>query len=148
MKLVKNLLKAEHRHSRLLELLLAIYIIVDVDTPRQLARMVDTTVGQIVIYLLITSKFYAAGPIAGVLSICAAYLLIDRSSKKTGSYYTNAESAEEIKMDILKNYNGFPKTLEEDIVNSMAPLVKHGSIGPSDYKPVLGKLHSASAINA
>jgi hypothetical protein len=148
MKLVKNLLKAEHRHSRLLELLLAIYIIVDVDTPRQLARMVDTTVGQIVIYLLITSMFYAAGPIAGVLSICAAYLLIDRSSKKTGSYYTNAESAEEIKMDILKNYNGFPKTLEEDIVNSMAPLVKHGSIGPSDYKPVLGKLHSASAINA
>lgn len=92
--------------------------------------------------------FYSAGPIAGVLSICAAYLLIDRSSKKTGSYYTNAESAEEIKMDILKNYNGFPKTLEEDIVNSMAPLVKHGSIGPSDYKPVLGKLHSASAINA
>ena len=148
MKLVKNLLKAEHRHSRLLELLLAIYIIVDVDTPRQLARMVDTTVGQIVIYLLIRSMFYAAGPIAGVLSICAAYLLIDRSSKKTGSYYTNAESAEEIKMDILKNYNGFPKTLEEDIVNSMAPLVKHGSIGPSDYKPVLGKLHSASAINA
>lgn len=148
MKLVKNLLKAEHRHSRLLELLLAIYIIVDVDTPRQLARMVDTTVGQIVIYLLITSMFYAAGPIAGVLSICAAYLLINRSSKKTGSYYTNAESAEEIKMDILKNYNGFPKTLEEDIVNSMAPLVKHGSIGPSDYKPVLGKLHSASAINA
>lgn len=148
MKLVKNLLKAEHRHSRLLELLLAIYIIVDVDTPRQLARMVDTTVGKIVIYLLIASMFYAAGPIAGVLSICAAYLLIDRSSKKTGSYYTNAESAEEIKMDILKNYNGFPKTLEEDIVNSMAPLVKHGSIGPSDYKPVLGKLHSASAINA
>jgi hypothetical protein len=148
MKLVKNLLKAEHRHSRLLELLLAIYIIVDVDTPRQLARMVDTTVGQIVIYLLIATMFYAAGPIAGVLSICAAYLLIDRSSKKTGSYYTNAESAEEIKMDILKNYNGFPKTLEEDIVNSMAPLVKHGSIGPSDYKPVLGKLHSASAINA
>jgi len=148
MKLVKNLLKAEHRHSRLLELLLAIYIIVDVDTPRQLARMVDTTVGQIVIYLLIATMFYAAGPIAGVLSICAAYLLIDRSSKKTGSYYNNAESAEEIKMDILKNYNGFPKTLEEDIVNSMAPLVKHGSIGPSDYKPVLGKLHSASAINA
>jgi|UniRef100_A0A6C0JGU7 hypothetical protein len=148
MKLVKNLLKAEHRHSRLLELLLAIYIIVDVDTPRQLARMVDTTVGQIIIYLLIATMFYSAGPIAGVLSICAAYLLIDRSSKKTGSYYTNAESAEEIKMDILKNYNGFPKTLEEDIVNSMAPLVKHGSIGPSDYKPVLGKLHSASAINA
>jgi hypothetical protein len=148
MKLVKNLLKAEHRHSRLLELLLAIYIIVDVDTPIQLARMVDTTVGQIVIYLLIATMFYAAGPIAGVLSICAAYLLIDRSSKKTGSYYNNAESAEEIKMDILKNYNGFPKTLEEDIVNSMAPLVKHGSIGPSEYKPVLGKLHSASAINA
>jgi len=148
MKLVKNLLKAEHRHSRLLELLLAIYIIVDVDTPRQLARMVDTNVGQIIIYLLIATMFYSAGPIAGVLSICAAYLLIDRSSKKTGSYYTNAESAEEIKMDILKNYNGFPKTLEEDIVNSMAPLVKHGSIGPSDYKPVLGKLHSASAINA
>ena len=148
MKLVKDLLKAEHRHSRLLEVLLAMYIIFDVDTPSQLARFVDTTIGQIAVYLLITSIFYAAGPIAGVLSICAAYLLFDRSSKKTGSYYTSNESAEEIKMDILKNYNGFPKTLEEDMVNSMAPLVKHGSIGPSDYKPILGKLHSASAISA
>ena len=148
MKLLTNLLKKEKAHQTLLAIVFALYIIMDIQTPYTIAPWIDSVPGNVIVTLLAISMFMVAGPIAGVLGIVAAYILIKRSSKKTGSYYLqNNGKAEEIKMKMLETYNDFPKTLEETVVQHMAPLVKHSPAYNSNYTPVLDKLHDAAPIH-
>jgi hypothetical protein len=148
MKLLKTFLKAEERHKRILELLLAIYIIFNIDTPMWLALWVDSPIGNVMAVLLALTMFAAGGPIAGVLALIAAHTLIRRSSRVTGSYYTQADGgAETIKMEMLDKYNDFPKTLEEEVVDNMAPLVRNDGPPNLDYKPLLDSLHNAAPID-
>lgn len=147
MKFLKDLMKAEKKHSLVLELLFVIYIMFDIETPVELAKLVDSSMGNIVVVLLALSMFAAAGPIAGILALLAAHTLIKRSSMQTGGVLMQSENhAEEIKMKMLKQYNDFPKTLEEEVVADMAPIVRNdGSQG--DFKPVLSDLQDAAPID-
>ena len=144
---MKDLMKAEKKHSLVLELLFVIYIMFDIDTPFELAKLVDTQFGNIVVALLGLTMFAAAGPIAGILGLLAAYTLIKRSSLKTGGVLLQSENkAEEIKMDMLNQFNDFPKSLEEEVVADMAPIVRSdGSQG--DFKPVLDDLNDAAPVD-
>lgn len=147
MKFLKDLMKAEKKHSLVLELLFVIYIIFDIDTPLEVAKLVDTQLGNAMVMLLGLSMFAAAGPIAGILGLLAAYTLIKRSNLKTGGILLQSENkAEEIKMKMLKKFNDFPKTLEEEVVADMAPIVRND--GPQgNFKPVLGDLNDAAPID-
>ena len=148
MKLLNTLLKAEERHKRVLELLLVIYIIFNIDTPIWLALWVDSQIGNVFVVLLALTMFAAGGPIAGILALIAAHTLITRSTRVTGSYYTQTDGgAETIKMEMLDKYNDFPKTLEEEVVANMAPLVRYDGPPNIDYKPVLESLHNAASID-
>ena len=77
-------MKSEKRHSLVLEILFVIYIIFDIDMPFEVAKVVDTTMGNVAVVLLALTMFAAAGPIAGVLALLAAHTLIKRASVKTG----------------------------------------------------------------
>jgi hypothetical protein len=45
-------------------------------------------------------------------------------------------------------FNQFPYTLEQEVVNKMAPIMKTGtSINPPSYKPLLDNLYHASPLN-
>ena len=147
MKFLKDLMKAEKQHSLVLELLFVIYIMFDIETPIELAKLVDTTTGNIVVVLLALTLFAAAGPIAGIIGLLAAHTLIKRSNLRTGGILLQSENhAEEIKMEMLEKYNDFPKTLEEEVVSDMAPIVRNdGSQG--DFKPVLSDLNDAAPID-
>jgi len=147
MKFLKDLMKAEKKHSLVLELLFVIYIMFDIDTPLEVAKLVDTQLGNVIVMLLGLTMFAAAGPIAGILGLLAAYTLIKRSNLKTGGILMQSENkAEEIKMTMLKKFNDFPKTLEEEVVAEMAPIVRNdGSQG--NFKPVLGDLNDAAPID-
>jgi len=147
MKFLKDLMKAEKQHSLVLELLFVIYIMFDIETPVELAKLVDTPMGNVVVVLLALSMFAAAGPIAGILALLAAHTLIKRSNFKTGGVLLQSENhAEEIKMKMLKKYNDFPKTLEEEVVAEMAPIVRNdGSQG--NFKPVLSDLNDAAPVD-
>lgn len=147
MKFLKDLMKTEKKHSLVLELLFVIYIIFDIDTPLEVAKHVDTQLGNVLVMLLGLSMFAAAGPIAGILGLLAAYTLIKRSNIKTGGILLQSENkAEDIKMKMLKKFNDFPKTLEEEVVSDMAPIVRNdGSQG--NFKPLLGDLNNAAPID-
>ena len=148
MQFLKTLLKAEERHKRVLEFIMAVYIVFDIDTPMELAKLVDSPMGNVVVVLLALSMFAAAGPIAGILALVAAHTLIKRSSKETGSFYMQgAGKAEGIKAEMLEKYNAYPKSLEEEVVEQMAPLVGPDASSSLDYKPVLDSLHDAAPIN-
>lgn len=147
MKFLKDLMKAEKKHSLVLELLFVIYIMFDIETPLEIAKLVDSPMGNVVVVLLALSMFAAAGPIAGILALLAAHTLIKRSTLQTGGVLLQSENkAEEIKMDMLKQFNDFPKTLEEEVVAEMAPIVRNdGSQG--EFKPVLNDLNDAAPVD-
>lgn len=148
MQFLKSLMNAEDRHKRVLELIMSIYIVFNIDTPIELAKLVDSPSGNVVVVLLALTMFAAAGPIAGILALIAAHTLIKRSSKETGSFYMQGiGKAEEIKAEMLDKYNSFPKSLEEEVVDQMAPLVGPEANSSLDYKPVLDSLHDAAPIN-
>ena len=126
---------------------MALYVIFPIETPMALAKMIDTEMGKVVVYVAALSMF-AHSLEFGILSLLVAYTLVKRSSVMTGSnYMKGSEKAEEIKMEILEKYNAFPKTLEEQVVENMAPLVIHDAAPNVDYKPVLSKLNDAAPIN-
>ena len=144
-----NLLKelTSKKHEAVVMMLMALYVIFPIETPMALAKMIDTEMGKVVVYVAALSMF-AHSLEFGILSLLVAYTLVKRSSVMTGSnYMKGSEKAEEIKMDILEKYNSFPKTLEEQVVENMAPLVIHDAAPNVDYKPVLSKLNDAAPIN-
>lgn len=140
-----KLMKSGNNHQLLLTVVLIIYILADVQTPPTLANMIDSITGNVVIGLLALSIFANSNPMVGILGLVAAYMLVTRSSASTGSYaikqYVPSENSKV--MDFSK-YNEFPVSLEEEVVERMAPLVKHDPAPDSNYKPVLGLLHSAA----
>jgi len=128
-------------------MLMALYVIFPIETPMGLAKMIDTEMGKIIVYVAALSMF-AHSLEFGILSLLVAYTLIKRSSEMTGSnFMKSSEGAEEIKMDMLKKYNAFPKTLEEQVVENMAPLVINDAPSNVDFKPTLSKLNDAAPIN-
>lgn len=145
---MKKILNVENTPVLILEVLFVLYILIDVGTPVALAKMVDNTIGKITIMMFVLSIFYAAGPIVGILAMFAAYSIITRASRATGSIYKQPEyEAEEIKMKFLREHNSTPKTLEEDVITEMSPIIRDEGGMTADYKPVLGNLNNAASLD-
>jgi hypothetical protein len=140
-------LKLQTRHHIVLAILLIIYIFVNIPIPNSIASLVDTSVGKIVIAMIVVAIFHV-NPVIGILSFVAAYQLISRSGVSTGSFainnYLPSESSKAIE---FSNYNNFPTTLEEEMVKKMAPMVIDDNNLNLDYKPVLDGLHDAAPID-
>lgn len=150
MKYLKELTKLEQRPEMFLDSLFIIYVLFDIDTPNSLANLVDNTAGKTVVVLLALSMFIVTGPITGVLALLVAYTLIKRSSHSTGSIFKQIEhEGEEIKMQLFNkfNSNSKSKTLEEDVITDMAPIIRNERGMNAEFKPVLGKLNNASPID-
>lgn len=145
MKLLEEL--TSKKHEAVVMMLMAVYVIFPIETPMGIAKMIDSEMGKIVVYVAALSMF-AHSLEFGILSLLVAYMLVKRSSEMTGTnYMKSSEGAEEIKVEMLKKYNAFPKTLEEQVVENMAPLVVHAPRSDLDYKPTLSGLNDAAPIN-
>ena len=148
MKNLNDLFKAEKRHQLMLGVVFVIYILMNVQTPRTLAELVDNLYGNIVVVVIALSVFTQSNPVVGILAMVAAYELIKRSNVGTGNHaIRNYLPSDKSKVMDFSRYNDFPVTLEEQVVKKMAPLVKHDAPPNSNYKPVLNALHDASPIN-
>ena len=148
MKYLKELFKTEKRPELFLDSLFVIYILSDIDTPVELAKRIDTPLGNIMVILFAICMFIIAGPITGILALLTAYSLIKRSSHSTGSVFKQLEhEGEEIKMQMFNQFNSNPTTLEEDVITDMSPIIRDDGGMNADFKPVLGKLNNASPID-
>jgi len=145
MNVLKKLMKEAKAHEMVLGVLFVVYIVSGVKMPEMIASLVDSMMGQIVIMLLGLSLFLNLHPIAGVLAIVVCYEIIRRSAdakKPVIGYMPPVDKVER------KDVRGreFPRTLEEEMVHKMAPLVKHAPGKGSDYKPVMNGAHGASDL--
>ena len=132
----------------LLLLLFVIYIIFNIQTPEPLANIIDSTLGYVIVIGLFAFMAVNLHPLVTLVGIFAIYLLFKRSSMVSGSLaMTKFLPTEEVKSQHLSAFNQFPVTLEEEVVQKMAPLQSGPAMGPKSFTPVLNELHDAANIN-
>jgi hypothetical protein len=133
----------------LLFILFVIYIIFNIPTPEPIASMIDSTFGYVIIIVLFSFMAVNLNPLVTLVGIFAIYLLFKRSSISTGSLaMTKFLPSENIKTQHLSAFNQFPVTLEEEVVQRMAPLQSGPAMGPKSFTPVLNDLHNATNVNS
>ena len=143
----KDLFKKSNQHHLVLLVVFILYIILNIQTPCMLANAIDTIYGNIVVVLLAFILLTHSNPIIGVVALFAAYELIKRSSIATGSAAISKYLPSEIKKgQHLSAFNQFPITLEEEVVNKMAPLVETAGPNQLDYKPASDDTHGAMDV--
>ena len=132
----------------LLLLLFVIYIIFNIQTPEPLANIIDSTLGYVIVIGLFAFMAVNLHPLVTLVGIFAIYLLFKRSSMVSGSLaMTKFLPTEEVKSQHLSAFNQFPVTLEEEVVQKMAPLQSGPAMGPKTFTPVLDDLHDAANVN-
>jgi hypothetical protein len=131
----------------LLLIIFVVYIVFNVQTPQPLASMIDSTFGYVVIIALFAVLAINLNPIVIVVGVFAIYLLFKRSSISTGSLaMTKFLPTENVKSQYLSAFNQFPVTLEEEVVQQMAPLQPGPTMAPKSFLPIMDNLHNASGI--
>lgn len=147
MKLLKDLMKKGSKDMVLIALML-IYLLFNVSTPDMLSKLIDNIYGNLVIIIVALHIFMnTENKVVGVLVLLSAYELIRRASNDTGSAVMKYLPSENKKNCNMSSLNNFPVTLEEEMVNSMVPLVKHPASKDLDYKPMEEDTYDASDVH-
>lgn len=143
-----NLLRKDKRAELILTILFIIYFVMGYNTPEPIAKVVDTMVGKIVIFIAVIALFMYTNPILAVLGLLVAFDLMRRAALATGNdAVRNYLPNEERKTSQLNAYNQFPYTLEQEMVKKMTPAVHNSSaMTKASFSPVLENLYDASPV--
>ena len=152
----------------ILGIIFVMYIILNVPTPAFLASFIDNIFGKVIVVAIAAVVFTQTNPVIGVLGFVVAYQIIKTASVTTGTYamkhYLPSESN---KLKEMRSFNVseptsdiasssistsgsgivLAGTLEEEMVDRLAPLVMHGGDSSLDYKPVLDGQRGASSLD-
>jgi hypothetical protein len=143
-KILKSLMR--EKHHLLLSVLLALFIIVDVKIPFQIANLIDTIVGKTVVIIIIFALL-TFNKLVGVLAIIAGYMLIMRSMNMAGNSNMRLLDTENSKFRRMNNMNvKNARTVEEDVIDNMLPRVAGENVKTSDFKPIQGNLYEAEKL--
>jgi hypothetical protein len=144
-----SLFKKENMGQLLLVIIFIIYLIMGYKTPEPVANLVDTLIGKIIILMVVIYLFSNANPILAILGLFVAFDLVRRSTMTTGiDALKKYAPSEENKMSQFSAFNQFPYTLEQEVVNKMAPIVQTGPVFTRPtFHPMIENLHDASPLN-
>jgi len=145
------------------------YILFNVQTPAVLATPLESIFGKVLVFAVAAVVFMKTNPVVGVLGFVVAYQMVKTASITSGRYAMRQYlPSEENKMKDMQSFNVLeatspvaptsistsgsgivlPGTLEEEMVDKMAPLVIQGNETSNlDYKPVLACQYGASPIS-
>jgi hypothetical protein len=148
MQYIDNLLEKRNMSQLMLVILFIIYLVMGLKMPDQIANIIDSPAGKIVVALIALLLFGYSNPILGVLGIMVAYQLIKSSSEKTGmaaleKYYPT----EEKKWSPFTAIHQFPYTLEQEVVKEMASQKFNANYVKAPYRPMLDDTHDASMLS-
>lgn len=158
MKIANSVIKTEQQHQLFLTVVFIVYILFDIQLPSVLANMVNSLTGNIIVSLLALSLFVYTNQVLGILGFIVAYLMVTRSSNKKGPHLVNKyiPSEKSKQKNLLKyneatefsKYNDYPETLEQEMVEKMAPLTNPPVENKeSSFKPVLDQDFHAAPID-
>ena len=138
---------SKNKHHLLLVILLTLFIVFDVPLPDFVSELVDNPVGKVGV-AVVALCMLSVNPLVGVLSIIAAFVLIQRSSFGTGSFgLNNFLPSENKKNQQLSAMNDFPVSVEEEIISKMLPVANYEDVSPPEFKPVLDDNYDAADAN-
>lgn len=133
----------------IMSLLLCIFIVLPISIPPEFAKLVDTTIGKIVVAIIVLNLFMS-NPLVGSIGVIAAYELLRRSaghaSKYSGIHKKNIPS-EKIKTRNLTSFNQFPVTVEEIVINNKIPYSFNVGDVKSPYSPIEEDTYSATVLS-
>ena len=149
MDLYNNLMKKGRQHEILLGGLFLAYSVLDIQTPSFLADLLNSKLGSLIVMAIAFSLFFYVNPLVAILGIIAAYELIRRSMIKGGttdSFIQYLPSYDPQCRD-LNAFNQFAPTLEQEMVNKMAPLVGPSASPNAVFRPNQDNDHDAAPVN-
>lgn len=122
-------------------IIFAVYIVVPLSTPPQVADLINSSAGIIILIAITLFLFIYCCPCIGAVFVIVAYLLIVRSSKMSPITQMKSTTPTQKEKDAhFERLNPIqPITLEEMVVEERAPLGKSNIveyISNSTYKPV------------
>lgn len=150
---IKNMIKNNSLVTNNLDIFIIIVsliiILVDFEIPNELASILDNKVIVVVLYLCILSLFLYATPISGIFALIALNTLLNSASMITGSSYLHEiNHSEQTKAEYIKSLDHNNEvTLEEEMVEVRAPLVRNEPVVNANYKPVLEETYNASSLS-
>jgi hypothetical protein len=148
MQYIDNLLEKRNMSQLVLVVLFIIYLVMGLKMPDQMANIIDSSAGKIVVALIALLLFGYSNPILGILGILVAYQLIKASSEKTGmAALEQFYPTEEKKWSPFTAIHQFPYTLEQEVVKEMASQKFNANFVKAPYRPMLDDTHEASMIN-
>lgn len=132
---------------------LSVYLFSGVMTPISVATIVTSPLGIMLLFGLVVALFAYTHPLIGIVGIFAAYELVRRSPRQIGGManmpmisgtstmltsHTPSQEQKNMEMVAMNNSQQNSRTLEEDVVSSMAPIGRSDPITfmSSSYKPV------------
>ena len=131
-----------------LSLVFVAYLVMGYQMPANVASMIDSTLGKIIVVIVAIMLFAYSNPVLGVLSLLVAYQLIRGSSVRTGMagleefYPTEAK-----KWSPFTPTNQFPYTLEQEVVKNMTTQKFNTEYVKAPFRPTLDDTHDASPLN-
>jgi hypothetical protein len=133
-------------HHYILALLLAVFIILDIQIPSALNELVETVLGKVIVIGGALALLFAH-PLLGALGVIAAYRLITKTEEKYTPPKQPTRISQPKKMSALNITNQFPVTVEEEVIRKMIPQAP-SNLPAASFKPVLDSLHDAAKITA
>jgi len=104
--------------------LMALFIVLPIEVPHEIAGLIDTNLGKIVVVVIVLNMFLSH-PVLGSVGGIAAYELIKRSSTVSKrSKHASAPAfvpTERVKTGNLNKLNQFPVTVEELVIKQKIP---------------------------
>lgn len=150
MESMSSLFEKKQSSELILSGLFIIYLIMGFTMPAPVANMVDTLFGKVLVVLSSLALFIYGNPVLGVLGLMVAYKLITTASLTTGTGpMERFEPTEARKWQKFAPIHQFPHTLEQEVVNKMAPIVRKDMLAAkAPYRPTLEDFHDAQSIHA
>ena len=148
---ISSLMKKDKIGEIILITIFILYLIFGFRTPSTIAKQVNTIWGKCIIILIVVGMFIYTGPLLAILSLLVGFELIRRSKnsyKNNNNNSNNYIPCENSTNSQFSPHHQFSFTLEQEVVNKMAPIKNSGtSLTKPSYKPVLENFHDASPVN-
>jgi hypothetical protein len=131
-------------------ILFVIYLVFDIYPTDSMAKYIDTPIGMGATLIVTLYMFMTFSPILGVISLFVAYEVVRRSAlinnRVAMIQYTPTQERKNVELAEMNPVQ--PATLEEEMVNSMAPIGRSSMISyqTSEFKPVAEDSHGASLV--
>lgn len=132
----------------ILFLLFVAYIVLRPESPPIMTDIIDTPIGTLLVIVITAYLFLYTHPVLGILSLFVAYEVLRRNNRMTLSMvkYTVVEPPK-TGMEMPEVAPKEDRTLEEDVIDKMSPLMVSLDIKGVNYTPTAEHVHNASPFN-